>query len=309
MEPGSTPAAPKPRLILLALALTLALIGTVGAATGAADDNSNDPKTAVGTTTTTSGLDIPDTTTSSAVPGTAATTLTTLKGTATTRGGSTTPTTAGATPSDCAGTSTTAAPGAVVPPAIGTFTYVKCGSGETVLSRKVAAGSNSGGITRRVIQAASGQFEAYATTAFGANGVIQESAELHAFGFTIPCDWKPDIVEYPSGLAVGKTWSVDSSCSLPQGGKLRVTGTRTVTGMTQLVIGGTTLTAWVIDDLQEQFVTTAQGNAHITSKGVQYFSPAHGLAVYEKATVSATGFETRQPETVEVRLQSLTPAA
>lgn len=306
MEPGVAPASPKPRLILLALSITLALIGTIGAATGAADDDSNDLETATGTSTTTS-LTGDESTTTSALGG-AATTLTTLKNTPTTKG--TTATTAGGSSggSQCAGTPVSTPPAAVsAPPTVGSYDYVECGSGEAVGGRTVTAGSGGGGVERRVVQTTTAFGDVYATTAFSANGTVQESMEIKSFGYTVACDWKPDIVEYPAGLAVGKSWSVNTSCTLPTGGKVTVTGTRKVTGIVNYVVGGTTVTAWVIDETQKQTAQTPQGNVVIDQTGFHYWDSAHGLVAYQKATVTASGGMKQPPTTVEIRLVSLTP--
>lgn len=308
MEPGVAPASPKPRLILLALSITLALIGTVGAATGAADDESNDLETATGSTTTIA-LSTDDSTTTSSIPG-VATTLTTLKNTPTTKATTATTAGGGSSASPCAGTPVTTPPPAVsAPPAIGSYDYVECGSGESVGGRKITAGSGGGGVERRVVQTTTAFGDVYATTAFSSNGTVQESMEIHSFGYTVPCDWKPDIVEYPSGLAVGKSWSVNTSCTLPTGGKVTVTGTRKVTGIVNYVVGGTTVTAWVIDETQKQTAQTPQGNIVIDQKGFHYWDAARGLVAYQKATVTASGQMQQPSETVEIRLVSVTPKA
>ena len=292
---------------MLALSLALALIGTIGAATGAADKKSDDLKTASPSTSTTV-TDETTTSTTATSDSTSSTTATTVKRgtTATTRGAGTTVTTA--KPGACEHRAATTPPGPHAAPAIGKYTYTDCATGETA-TRAVTAGANSGGVTRRVIQNSMGGFELYATTAFSTNGVIQEKAELRAFGQSAQCDWQPDLVEYPGNLAVGTTWSANSTCTLPNGAKLTLTGTRKVTGISTFVVGDTPVTAWIVDDTQN-LSTTIQGRpGTVTNKGFHLYDPAHGLVVYEKVTVSGTGLFAVPETTAEGRLLSLTPAA
>lgn len=311
MQPAGSPASPKPRLILLALSVALALIGTIGAATGAAD-NSDDLETAAVSTTTTTSDDGTTTTSTSTVA-----TSTTVKGnTSTTKAGPGATTTTAVQAKECEGVASTATPGAQAVPALGTFTYVVCGSnGEDTLNRTITAGADSGGVIRRKIDTNSPLGRTVATDSFGPNGVIQESTQIISNGSTIDCNWNPDITEYAAGLSVGKEWTADSSCEASSQGQkviVAIKGTRKVTGIVKYVIEGQAINAWQITDHRVITVRPAASPnplITVTSDGVEYYDPTRGLTLYEKATGEAKGFMSQPKTTVEIRLKSLTPKA
>ncbi len=290
---------------LLVIAIVLALIGVGGLAAGAADDNSNGSKSAGSATTTTTELST-DTSlplVTVPVPSTGVTT-TTRKTTATTKASTGT---TQAPAAACASSAGSGNPGGPKAPAVGTYSYVSCTSDDKV-NVVVSAGNSSGGVTRRDIETQSQLGNITAHDAFGADGAVQERATIKAFGFTLNCDWMPDIIEYPANLAVGTSWSADSQCNLGNGAKIHATGTRKITSVATFTVGGTAVVVWVIDETQKLVITAPNRSpSNFSSTGTKLYDPSRGITVHEKAVSEASGADTQPPTTTEFRLTSLTP--
>jgi hypothetical protein len=307
LTPGATPS--RLPTVLVAVALVLALIGVGAVAFGAADKPSKKAASTGSTTTSTvfaSDATIPgETTTTAAAGSTGGTTATTAKSsTGTTAKPGTTATTSQDGVGDCpAGTASATDPGAAQAPAVGTYTYVSCTDSSDTSESKVAAAQSGNGVTRRTITEEAEQGASQTSTrAFGPNGVLDELWTIHSGLGDFRCDWNPDLLLFPAQLTVGKTWNVDSSCTIqtPQGNaNLHVAGTGKISGRVQVSVGGTNVNAWVVD-----------ATIHVDAPGQtvdqtvhEYWDPAHGVAVYRNVKAStAQGSVTRVD-----RLKSLTP--
>jgi hypothetical protein len=302
-----SPLPPKAPVALLVLALVLAIVGIGGLLTGAADSPSKKPRAASAgrTTTTDVGADSNSPLVTVSVPPTAAGPTTTVKGTtATTK--APTATTQPPAPT-CATTPATGNPGPAKPPGVGTYDYASCTSNDKV-SIVVKAGNSGGGITRRDVQTQSqlGNFTAH--DAFSNNGAVQEAATIVAFGFTLQCDWMPDITEYPANLSVGATWSADSECTLGNGAKIHATGTRKITGVASVPVGSATVVGWAIDETQKLVITAPNRSpSTFSSTSNSVYDASLGIVLYEKAVSEASGAENQPKTTTEIRLTSLTP--
>lgn len=111
--------------------------------------------------------------------------------------------------------------------------------------------------------------------------------------------------QLPAPLSTGTTWTIDSKCKVKAQGQeieLRITGSGKVTGRVNTTVGGTSVTAWVIDaDIK---ISSAFGEL-ASQKLNQHYSPAHGVSVFRHV-------ETRTPQgsaTSDQKLKSLTPKA
>jgi len=294
-------------MALLVIAIVLALIGVGGLAAGAADDDGADDTTTATPTSTTTTEGSSDT--SSLVTVTTPTTgggvtTTTRRTTATTRAPATATTQAAGA---CVVSAGSGNPGAVQAPPLGTFTYASCNSSENV-DVVVTAGASSGGVTRRKITTKSQVGDIATNNAYGPSGAVQETATIAAFGFTLQCDWNPDIVEYPATLAVGTSWSIDSECNLGNGAKMKATGTRKITGVGSLVIGGTAVSGWTIESTEKLVVTAPNRSpSNFNATGTYLFDPTRGVRLHEKIVEDASGAVTQPKTTIERRLTNLTP--
>jgi len=300
-------------VVLLAASVLLAIVGIGGIASGAADDDEPKQTAQVDSdtddTTTTSLLDTGVTTTS--LGGT----VTTVKPTGTTIKRPTT-TTAAPGPNECSSTPASSNPGGEQPPAIGTFTYVSCTDPNDSTDVKIAAGQNSGGVTRREITTSQGELGTVtSTTAYGPAGIVQEKLTIQANGVTLQCDWNPDITEYPFELSVGKTWTADSTCTAQVfGGSITIhaTATRKITDRVITKIAATSVTAWVVDSTVNLKFTGSGGgqpiNGAIDETSHAFFDPSRGLEVYDKSTSKGSGDFEYPETTTERHLKSLSPS-
>lgn len=199
----------------------------------------------------------------------------------------------------------TVTPGAVKAPAPGTYRYNRVSTAdgkkdEKQTDVKVEAAGNEGSTSRvRVIVQEEG-FTITHTLAWAPSEVRTEVSRFESSFGTFDCDWNPDSVEYPLPLATGKTWKIDSSCTVTANGQqitVRRTGDFKIVGARSVDVGGTRVSAWVVESSQNvQFGPRAQ-----RTEEVVHFAPEHGLVVYEKSTVKTSEGERSE----EIRLQSL----
>jgi hypothetical protein len=303
---------PRVPTVLTALAIVLALIGIGGVAFGWADDSSNDVA-ANGTTTTTafsgdggdSGGDIGSSLTT--LPGGAVTTTpTTVKPSTGTTAKPTTGTTSIDGTGDCpVPPAASSDPGAHQPPAVGTYTFVSCTDAKDQTEVKITAGQSANGVTRRDVTQESGGITQTATEAWGPNGVFQEVLTIKTGFADIKCDWNPDVLLFPAQLSVGKTWTADSTCTVPNPQDpskpitLHLTADAKISGRVSPNVGGTVVNAWVVDAHIK--LSTPNGDVDLTEH--DHFDPAHGVSVYRHSeSHSSQGSVTRID-----RLKSLTP--
>lgn len=292
--------------VVTAVAVVLALIGVVGAVSGAADKSGDDKDvTAIDRTTTTEVTD------NTLLPGVTVTSTsllagptTTLKGATTTtaKPGTTATTTVAGGVGDCpAGAAAGPDPAAAItPPAVGVYQFVSCTDSSKSADYTIAKGSTA---DRRLVTQEQAGVEQTTTVQYRGDGSYQESVTL-GVGFAVKCDWDPDVLQYPQPLANGKTWTVESKCTIttPQGNvTLRISGSGKVSGRVTTSVGGTAVNAWIVETVYK--LSTPNGDVNASAR--EYFDPVHGLAVYrhvETKTAQGSG-------TVDEKLKSLTPKA
>ena len=300
--PGASTRTPT---VVVALAIVLALIGVGGVAFGLANKPSKKVASTKSTTTTEFGTEttLPGETTTTAA-GAAGGTPTTAKGgvtVTTAKPGGTTATTALDAVGDCpAPAASSTDPGAAQAPAIGTYTFVSCTDASDSTEVKVAAGPSGNGVTRRNITESQGggSMSQTATEAYGPNGVLDEVWTIKSGVGDFKCDWNPDLLLFPAQLAVGKTWTSDSTCDV-SGNKLHITGTGKISGRVNVNVAGTTVNAWVVDAT----IKFSGGGNEVTETLHDYWDPAHGVNVYRNVQAN-----TGQGSISRVdHLKSLTP--
>lgn len=319
--PELTP--PLQRVLSVVTALLL-LVGMIGAFATQNDDNASDIATGPGASTTTTdaagfgdggsgggdgggtggpGGSLVTTTTKPGGP-----TTTAKRGTAATSP----PTTVkGCSSSPAGAAAATADPGAPKAPTPGTYVYESTTTGDyaSPCSRsntKIAAGADGAGVVRRQTTSENPGGSLTSHEAWSADAMRQERLVFTGGFGTFECDWNPDPVVLSFPLAVGKTWSADSSCDTSVQGlplHIRAQGTGKVTGRTSVVVDGTRVNVWVIESTIK-VTTTGAGNTTQDQVGTSYFEPTRGIEVYSKDT-STGGQEGHN--TVEKRLTSFNP--
>ena len=127
----------------------------------------------------------------------------------------------------------------------------------------------------------------------------------------IECDWQPDMLEFPAPLAVGKKWTIESSCNTTaQGQPVRVErkANREVTGAEKLSVGGEAVDTWVVTGDDRLTITVGPPEAPVfkqvvDTNGTVHVSPAHGVEIRGVTNIK-TGDTSR---TITQELLSLQP--
>ncbi len=125
-------------------------------------------------------------------------------------------------------------------------------------------------------------------------------------GQKLDCTWKPAILVFQLPLAVGKTWSSDSTCTTSADGvqaTIRQSFQSKVTGKALDKVGTTNVPTWVIEVTFTSTVTTPFGPQNASGTLVRHFASDKGLITYEKAA----GKFQDTPYTSERTLQNLAP--
>jgi hypothetical protein len=207
------------------------------------------------------------------------------------------------------------------PPQPGTYTYDTTRDGEQSdpETRRIASLGTGGGATRQTVTTGGSQpgLDITIVTEFSwtSTGASATRTVFQAAGGSANCDWNPDIVEYPGGMAGGTQWGFDASCAgRIEGGdlngqnfRLRRQATRTVTGARPETIGRTTVPTWTME-FQERLDFDFAGSASlIESAGVELFAADVGTPVAEERTIKTTTSDGQSTTKFARRVRSLTP--
>ncbi len=305
MQTGSGPSASRLPTVITAIAVVLAVIGFGGLVSGAAEKPSDKVASSASSTTTTevsTTLVAGATTTTTVGAGSGATTTTTKRTTATTGSGGP----SGPPPGDCPSPATATDPGPNQPPAVGTYVYVTC-DGKESSEKKVEAYQPRDPQRRLITQEIAG-FTQTGTVFYGPNGNVEESFTVQGF---VTCDWKPDLLQWPTTVAVGATFATDSSCTIssPQGtATIRFAGTSTITGKVLVTVGSAAANAWSVYSTaklttQSKDKDGKEENNSIDIVATRYFDPTRGVDLYRHLETKGT----QGSGTVIERIKSLTP--
>ncbi|MDQ1396608.1 MAG: hypothetical protein QOG64_1867 [Acidimicrobiaceae bacterium] len=209
-----------------------------------------------------------------------------------------------------------AAPAAVAkPPRPGSYRYTGQGNdtgdpgGFTV---KVEADGEGGGVTHQVISIPQSGGNFRNNAAWSNKQLSFERSELTQGGASYSCQWQPATTEYAFPLSVGRTWSMDSTCSASAVGQafsIRRVERSEVKGIAAVAVGGTSVTTWVIERTSTVTITTVNGKDTNQSTTTEQFAPDRGLFVHRHIDSTETGPDGKpQPASTDVSLQSLDPA-
>lgn len=204
--------------------------------------------------------------------------------------------------------------GAVKPPAAGTYRYDRkiTEGGETEEKQadvKFEPACTEGGVTRQKMVVKEEQGTFVNTLGWSADAVRLELTHLESSFGAYDCDWAPDSLEIALPLAVGKAWTLDSSCTANvefRGQSMAITIRRTgefkVTAQKRDDVGGSSVTVWVVEG--KSVIETSGGfNQRQEVESIAHLAPDHGLRVYTKEVTKGTVGDV----TVEQKLTSLKP--
>ena len=198
-------------------------------------------------------------------------------------------------------------PVALHPPAPGTYAYTMTNdSGSQSLNVAVSAlqgttdtltwHSSSGG--------QSGQFDA--TLSWPGSSVLITQVLAHAGTVTYTCALSPPVELAASPLAVGDTWSSDSTCSVA-GGTVHWTEQDRVTGTDTVQVGGVSVLTDLIAASRTITFTTATSTITSTTSASDWFAPSLGLEVRDQSTTTTTSGGGSRTSTSTLQLDSTQP--
>jgi hypothetical protein len=203
-------------------------------------------------------------------------------------------------------------------PAPGSYHYRASSGGaadgtDTVF--KVQSDGAGGGVTHQVLSLqGDGGVSFRNSVSWSSSAVRTEHTELSGPGLNAACDWQPggSVLEYKLPLSVGQSWSVDGTCTASaalQSGTLHRVEQARVTGTATDTVGGAVVRTWVIERTVTRTLASTLGNATMSGKTVEHFSPEHGLFVTMTQSGTATGPDGRsEPFTADLVLVSLQPS-
>jgi hypothetical protein len=193
------------------------------------------------------------------------------------------------------------------PPAPGTYEYTMTSdSGSQNLNVAVSSlqgttdtltwHSSSGG--------QSGQLDMTLSWAGSAVFITQILAQAGPVSYT--CALSPPVKARPSPLAVGYTWSSDSTCSVA-GGTLRWTEQDHATGTDTVQVGGVSVLTFLIAASRTVTFTSATNTDTSTTSASDWFAPSLGLEVRDQSTTTASSGAKSKTATSTLQLDSTQP--
>jgi hypothetical protein len=193
------------------------------------------------------------------------------------------------------------------PPAPGTYTYtMTTDSGSQTLNVAVSLlqgttdtltwHSSSGG--------QSGQLDETLSWPGSAVSITQVMAHAGAVSYT--CALSPPVKVAPSPLAVGDSWSSDSTCSVA-GGTLHWTEQDRVTGTDTVQVGGVSVLTYLIAVSRTVTLTGGTNTFTSTTSASDWFAPSLGLEVRDQSTTTTSSGARSKTGTSTLQLDSTQP--
>ena len=311
------------RLVLGGTCGLLLLGGIAGAAIVDDDDKGKAAPAVAGgpaaddSTTTSAAVGAPaePTTPSPAAPGGVTSTTAPGAGRAASPGGAATTTTARGR------TGGSGAPGALMAPRPGAYTYEststsQSGSRTDRTTTTVEAAGTEGAATLQnvTIPLDLGGMQATArnTVAWSNAGAIVRRSLITVTslgGQQLDCAWQPPFAQYAGGLAVGTTWRFTTSCAGKIGGfdvMIEQRATRKVTGSATVAGPGGSVATWTIADDTTVVVTSPLGAGSVRTTGTQQLAPSLGLPVSTSTRAEARqAGQPPQQSTITTKLVTL----
>ena len=138
------------------------------------------------------------------------------------------------------------------------------------------------------------------------DGIRVTASRITGGGGTVECEWQPPLLDFALPLAVGKTWTFDSTCKAMVGGAqvtIRRIGESKVTGKALDKVGDTDVATWVIERTGTTTVRSAFYNEDTKEKVTSHYAAPRGLTTSEKGEAESAS----RKVSYELTLQSLTP--
>jgi hypothetical protein len=214
-------------------------------------------------------------------------------------------------------------PGQTTPPPPGTYRYHQTTTGSdgkstdrdrtTTLTR---VGQDGDSIVQHLtlpFSTGTGEASATATVAWGPKGVIVREWVLRLFGGSFTCDWGPDYSQYPPTLAVGATWTVDTSCSgKVSGGQLdgmdatmHQKGSQKITGTKAEQAAGHSVPTWTITGSVDIELTSGGISGTTHTEGSEQYAPSLGVPASADGTTTVDSFGQKKTSRTTLSLMAV----
>jgi len=202
---------------------------------------------------------------------------------------------------------TASGPLALHPPAPGTYAYTMTGDTGTQ-NLTVAVSSLQGGSDTLTWHSSSGgqSGQLDMTLSWPGAAVFITQLLYKAGAVTYTCALSPAIEVAPSPLAVGASWSSDSTCSTA-GYTLHWTEQDRVTGTDTVQVGGVSVLTDLIAASRSVTLGSATSTVTSTTSASDWFAPSLGLEVRDQGTTTTSSGGSSKTSTSTRQLDSTQP--
>jgi hypothetical protein len=192
------------------------------------------------------------------------------------------------------------------PPAPGTYEYTMTGDGGSQ-NLNVAVSSLQGTTDTLTWHSSSGgqSGQLDMTLSWPGSGVFITEV-LYKTAVTYTCALSPPVEVAPSPLAVGDSWSSDSTCGVA-GGTVHWTEQDHVTGTDTVQVGGASVLTYLIAASRAVTFTSATSTVTSTTSASDWFAPSLGLEVRDQSTTTTSSGGRSKTGTSTLQLDSTQP--
>ena len=187
-------------------------------------------------------------------------------------------------------------------------------SGESgTLTETVQTTSTSGGVTRQSLtDTGSPSVSQNRLVEWRPTGYFEIQRDFNFNGQSAQCTWKPAILELPAPLAVGKQWTISSTCNVVVYGQpvnVKITGTAHVSGKQRVKVGADAVDVWVVpSDTTIVASSPAIGTFTIHSVGTSQVSGRLGLLIDQDSNDTVTSSQGTRSGTTHEALKNIHPS-
>ena len=193
------------------------------------------------------------------------------------------------------------------PPAAGTYAYTMTddsGAHDVTVAASAMQGTTDTLTWHSSSGSRSGQLDM--TLSWPGTGASINQVVLHTGTVSYTCVLSPAVELAPSPLAVGDSWSSDSTCSAA-GGTLHWTEQDRDTGTDVVQVGGASVLTALISVSRTLTFTSTTTTFTSTTSSSDWFAPSLGLEVRDESTTTSSSGGTGKTSTSTLQLDSTQP--
>ena len=212
-------------------------------------------------------------------------------------------------------------PGPAAAPSDGTFQYKVAGlvagygqpsgSGTRDVPMTVKTTSKTGDEVHQQMTVKTDKGSGTSFVVWRADTVIVDKIEGSDGTNDASCDWQPDRVLLNLPLAVGTTWTIDTTCAITTArgaATTKLKGTAKVTEVARMKVADDVVDTWVIDEATHSTTAVGTKTFEVDRTSRQWFAPKAGLVAREVTHTKGVDKNGKPYDIPGVRtLQSLRP--